>query len=228
MRTLIVRSFAIPVFATLTAVSSFGAQDRPSTLLSAPEVSQLITRAQPADHARLSAHFAAQADEQAADAKRHTSMQQAYAGSTKIAAVSMASHCKEIASRSLASEATLREVSAYHSKLAGGASAEVARSTARIEARSPADAELARLAARAETAADHRTLESYFTSLATRYDREAVDHTAHAKTWRALTKVTASAAQATTHDKLAVQLRESAKEARMAATMHEEQAAKSK
>jgi hypothetical protein len=49
MRTLNVRSFVIPVFAALTLASSLAAQDKPSALLSAPEVSQLISRAQPAD-----------------------------------------------------------------------------------------------------------------------------------------------------------------------------------
>jgi len=227
MRTSAVRFFVLPAFAALAVASSLVAQDKPSSRLSAPEVTQLISRAQPADHARLGAHFAALADEQAADAKRHTSMQQAYAGSTKIVAVSMTSHCKQIASRSLESAATLREVSAYHSKLAGSAAGALA-SAARLEARSPADSELARLAANAETAADHRTLESYFASLATRYDREAADHAAYAKTWRGLTKVTASAGQATAHDKVAAQLRESAKEARTAASMHKDQASTAK
>jgi hypothetical protein len=122
----------------------------------------------------------------------------------------------------------LREVAAYHRTLAGGAAIENPRSTARLETRSPSETELARLAATAETANDHRALESYFASLATRYDRESADHAAYAKTWRGLTKVGSAQTQAASHDKVSAGLRESAKEARTAASMHKDQASKSK
>jgi ABC-type branched-subunit amino acid transport system substrate-binding protein len=92
----------------------------------------------------------------------------------------------------------------------------------------PSDAELARLAATAETAADHRALQNYFTSVATRDEREAADHAAYAKTWRGLTKVAAYQTQAAAHDRAAEQLRAAAKEARAAAAMHGSDAAKAK
>jgi hypothetical protein len=224
MNTLI-RTFAVAVFTALALAPGLAAQTPASGRLTAAQVTQLISRGEPADHARLRAHFSALADQDAADAKRHTTMQQEYAGSTKIVAVSMRAHCKELIGRSQQSAANLRELSAYHGNLAGGATVEPPRVTA--QPGTPTDAELARLAGKAETAADHRTLESYFASLATRYEREAADHAAYAKTWTGLTRVTGSAGQAAAHDREAT-LRRAAAEARAAASMHKDEAAKAK
>ena len=223
MNTSFVRSFVLAVLGAVVVAGSLAAQNPPSGALSAAQVTQLISRGEPADHARLSAHFTALADQQAADAKRHMAMQQAYADSKKAPAVNMVGHCKLLASRSQESAASLRELAAYHSNLAGGAAVEAPRAAAGGGA--PSDAELTRLAAGATTAADHRTLETYFTTLAARYDREAADHAAYAKKWRGLSRVPAAATQAATHDRVATQRRESAAEARAAATMHKDQAA---
>jgi hypothetical protein len=225
MNTLI-RTFAVAVFTALALAPGLAAQTPASGRLTAAQVTQLISRGEPADHARLRAHFSALADQDAADAKRHTTMQQEYAGSTKIVAVSMRAHCKELIGRSQQSAANLRELSAYHGNLAGGATVEPPRVTA--QPGTPTDAELARLAGKAETAADHRTLESYFASLATRYEREAADHAAYAKTWTGLTRVTGSAGQAAAHDREATLRRAAAAEARAAASMHKDEAAKAK
>ena len=222
-----VSTFAIVATFAAGLTSALNAQDKSAAPLSTVEIQQLISRGQPADHAQLSAHFTALADEQAADAKRHTAMQQAYAGSNKAGAVSMSAHCKQLASRSQTSAASLRELAAYHSKLAAGAKAE-APSPAATTGRTPTDAELVRLAGSAESAADHRALESYFASIANRYDREAADHAAYAKTWQGLNRVPASADQATLHDKEAAARREAAAEARTAASMHRDMAAKAK
>ena len=226
MNTSFVHPFAMVALAALSFTPGLAAQTPSSGRLSAAQVTQLISRGEPADHARLSAHFAALAAQDAADAKRHTAMQQEYAGSTKIVAVSMRAHCKELIGRSQQSAANLREVSAYHGNLAGGAKAEEPRATTQPGA--PTDADLARLAGKAETAADHRTLERYFASLATRYEQEAGDHAAYAKTWRGLTRVTGSAGQAAAHDREATLRRELAAEARAAASMHNNEAAKAK
>lgn len=226
MNTSFVRPFGVAVLTALALAPGLAAQNPPSSRLSTAQVTQLISRGDPQDHARLSAHFNALAEQDAADAKRHTAMQQAYAGSDKIVAVSMRGHCKELVSRSQQSAASLRELSAYHRNLAGGATVETPRAVEQPGV--PADAELARLAGSAATAADHRTLESYFSSLATRYEREAADHAAYAKTWRGLTKVQASAGQAAAHDREATLRRQSATEARAAASMHKDEAAKAK
>jgi hypothetical protein len=211
----------------LTPAAGLIAQSKP-TPLSAAEVSQLISRGEPADHARLSAHFTALADRQAADAKLHAAMQQSYSSSTKAAALNMANHCKALVSRSQQSAASMRELSAFHGKLAGGATIQAGIGLLEPAGPRPTGAELARLAASAETAADHRALGAYFTSMATRYEREAADHAAYAKTWRGLTRNAAAPTQAASHERVANELREAAKEARTAASMHGDEAVKAK
>ena len=200
----------------------------PGKPLTAAEVSRLISKGDPADHARLSAHFTALAERQATDVKIHTAMQQAYANSGKPSGVSMVNHCKALVGRAQESAGSLKELAAYHSKLAGGATASSGLAVLEPVTGRPSDAELTRLAARAETAADHRALQNYFTSVADRDEREAADHAAYAKTWRGLTKVAAYQTQAAAHDRTAEQLRATAKEARAAAAMHGGEAAKAK
>ena len=221
------RSLLVLALFALTANQMLAAQSKP-TPLSAAEVNQLISRGEPADHARLSAHFTALADRQAADAKLHAAMQQAYSSSTKAVALNMSNHCKALVSRSQQSAGAMRELSAYHSKLAGGVTIQSGVGVLEPGATKLSDSELTRLAARAETAADHRSLAAYFTSMATRYEREAADHAAYAKTWRGLTRNSSGPAQAASHDRVAEQLREAAKEARTAASMHGAEAAKVK
>jgi hypothetical protein len=216
--------FLFPIVA-LTAASGLAAQDKP---LTASQVSQLISLGDPAAHARLSAHFAALAERQAADVKIHTAMQQAYANSGKPSGLGMVNHCKALVGRAQESGASLRELSAYHSKLAGGASVTSGLAILEPATGRPSDAELRRLAATAETAADHRALQNYFTSVATRDEREAADHAAYAKTWKGLTKVAANQTQAAAHERTAERLRAAAKEARAAAAMHGSEAAKAK
>ena len=224
MNTSIRLLFVVPTLA-LALASGLLAQGKP---LTASEVSQLISRGDPADHARLSAHFAALAERQAADVKMHTAMQQAYANSGKPSGLGMVNHCKAMVGRGQESAGSLRELSAYHSKLAGGATIQGGLAILAPSSGHPSDAELTRLAATAETAADHCALQTYFASVATRDEGEAADHAAYAKTWRGLTKVTAYQTQAAAHDRVAGQLRETAKEARAAASMHGAEAAKAK
>ena len=224
MNTSIRLLFVVPTLA-LAFASGLLAQGKP---LTASEASQLISRGDPADHARLSGHFAALAERQAADVKVHTAMQQAYANSGKPSGLGMVNHCKAMVGRAQESAGSLKELAASHSKLAGGATVTSGLAVLEPATGRPADAELARLAATAETAADHRALQNYFTSVATRDEREAADHAAYAKTWKGLTRVPAASTQAAAHDRTAQQLREAAKEARAAASMHGDEAAKAK
>ena len=224
MNTSIRLLFVVPTLA-LALASGLLAQGKP---LTASEVSQLISRGDPADHARLGAHFAALAERQAADVKIHTAMQQAYANSGKPSGLGMVNHCKAMVGRAQESAGSLRELSAYHTKLAGGATVQGGLAVLAPSSGRPSDAELTRLAATAETAADHRALQTYFASVATRDEGEAADHAAYAKTWRGLTKVAAYQTQAAAHDRVAEQLRGAATEARAAASMHGTEAAKAK
>ena len=235
MRTLHIRSFAPAAFTFLLLTGSSGAQELSGALNSA-EVRQLVERGEPGDHARLAAHFAALGERYATEARRHTSMQQSYARNhtPKLAhmVTSMSAHCKKLSDGSLASAKTLQELAAEHGKAAGGA----APSTPPVAATAPdagrqarfTDKELSDLAATATSAADHRRLEQYFGDLAARYDRDAANHAAYARSWRATTKVANAATIAAHCDRFATQLRDLAKEARAAATMHKEQAATAK
>lgn len=198
--------------------------------LTTAEIQQLIIRGEPGDHTKLSTHFAALADQYAADAKRHAAMRPAFAGNTKLAhmAASQAAHCQQLARRNEESAATLRALADHHRKEAAGVPSTPPPGSERFQsgegARVPSDAELARLAGTAETAADHRALESYFATIATRYDREARDSEQYARSWRSLTKNPSAPALAVRWDGLAKQQRASAEEARAAAAMHKEHA----
>ncbi|MGE0444095.1 MAG: hypothetical protein AB7P99_02625 [Vicinamibacterales bacterium] len=214
----------IVVSAAVVAATGLSAQDKPAAPLSSAEVRQLITRGQPADHARLSAHFAAQADRYAADARRHSTMQPAFSGNSKLAhmAASQAAHCKQLAERNSESAALLKELAAHHAKESAGAVSAPPKGSERFQgaARVPSDPELAKLAGSAATAADHATLERYFTAIAAQYEREAKESAAFAASWRTATRNASSPALAARWERLAKQQSDSAAEARAAAAMH--------
>ena len=93
-------------------------------------------------------------------------------------------------------------------------------------ARVPTDKDLATLAAKANAPADHRALEEYFQTLATRYTAEAKEQATMAQAYRGLPRTTGGASGAAVHfDNLAKTSRESAKEATAAAEMHKQLAA---
>lgn len=234
MKTYLVRFVVLAGLAALTPTPDLIAQNSPSALLNETEVRQLSARGEPVDHARLSTHFETMALRYAADAKRHESMGQAFSGNSKLAhiAASQREHCRQLGARNLESAALLRELAAHHTRLAAGAASNPPKGSERFEAgagaRTPTDAELTRLAATAETGADHRVLEGYFTSLAARYERESKESAAHAVSWRGMTRNPSAPAFAANWDRLARQQRESAAEARAAAAMHKEQATTAK
>ena len=80
MRTIRIRSLPLAALAWFALTASSPAQEKSPALLNALEVRQLIARTAPADHARLSAHFAAVTDRHTAEPKRHTSMAQGFVG----------------------------------------------------------------------------------------------------------------------------------------------------
>ena len=225
MRTIRLRTLSIAAFALLTFVGGATAQTTAPAVLNSLEVQQLITRAAPADHARLGAHFSVLAEQRAADAKRHSAMAQAYTGSSNLrtpANSSGAVHCTRLEQLSLQSAATLRELAAHHDGLAAGQASAVPRGTSGFEsgagAPAPTAASLGAMAAQATTPADHRALEEYFLTSAKRYTADATQHSATAKTYRG-TRI----AQAGDHcDRLVTQSRELAKEATAAAAMHKQ------
>jgi hypothetical protein len=209
--------------ALLAFAGTATAQDKPNSLLNTLEVRQLVARAEPADNARLSAHFSALADRYTAEARRHLSMSQSFVGNpSRNLGTGMSVHCKRLAELNTESATTVRELAAYHEKLAVGAPATPPRDGARFQggagAPEPTEKELNALAAKAGTPAEHHALEEYFLTLAKRYTTAADEHVTLAATFRGTKIAQASAI----HDHLARLARDSAKEATAAAEMHKQ------
>jgi hypothetical protein len=223
MRWLQIRSFSLPALAFLFLAGNAAAQDKSRALLTALEVQPLVKRAEPADNARLAAHFTALAEGYVAEAKRHTSMSQSFVGNpSRNLGTGMSGHCKQLADLNTQSATAVRELATYHHKLASGAAAAAPTTGTRFEggtgARTPTLQELNALAVKASTPADHHSLEEYFHTLAKRYTADANEHVAAANTYRG-TRI----AQAAAHcDRLVTLSRESAKEATAAAAMHKQ------
>jgi hypothetical protein len=216
---LLVTALLLFTFAGRTA-----AQTTSSAVLNSLEVRQLITRAQPADHARLEVHFAVLAEMYAADARRHNAMAQAFIAkpTRQKAANSAADHCKRLEQLNLQSAATLRQLAVYHEGLAAGKASAAPRGADRFERGAGAPAatteELTALAAKATTPGDHRALEEYFVTVAKQYGADANDHLAMAQAYRSV-QVT----QAAEHcDRLITLSRDEVKEAAKAASMHKQ------
>ena len=222
MKPLRIHSFAAGALMLLASAAGAAAQTTTSAILNSLEVQQLIKRGDPGDHARLGVHFAVLAEQHALDARRHMAMAQAFIGqpARRTAVNAAADHCKRLAELNEQSAATLRELATHHEALAAGKSSVVPRGAAPFEsgkgAPEPTPEELSALAAKASTPADHRALEEYFRTAATRYTAEVKEHSAMAAAYRGT-----RAAQAAAHcDRLITLARESAKEAKAMAEAH--------
>lgn len=219
--TLEIRALAIGALTLLVSAGSALAQ-APAPILNTVEVRKLVTSTDPADNARLAAHFAALADRYAAEAARHAAMAQAFAAAParRAAAGTRGSHCHRLAQLNAESAQTLRELAKHHETLAAGIRSTAPRDAARFHAGEgapePTDVELEALAAAASTPADHRALEEYFHTVARQYEADADDHAAMALSYRG-TRI----AQAATHcDRLVKLGRDAAAEAHAAAVRH--------
>jgi hypothetical protein len=221
MKPVHVRSLALAAAALVALAGIATAQERPGGLLNTLEVRELVGRAEPADNARLAVHFTALADRYAAEAKRHISMSQGFVGNpNRNLGTGMSAHCKRLADLNTQEATTVRELVAYHEKLAAGTPATPPRDGARFQAGAgapqPTEKELNAMAAKASTPAEHKALEEYFLTLAKRYTADANEHVTLAQTYRG----TRIAQAAVIHDRLAGLARDSAKEATAAADMH--------
>ncbi|HET9384307.1 MAG TPA: hypothetical protein VFO67_04105 [Gemmatimonadales bacterium] len=223
MRTTSIRVLAGAAIAFAALANTANAQTG-SPILNVLEVQKLVASTEPADNARLGAHFAALADRYTREATRHNAMAQAFiaAPTRRTSANTAADHCKRLGALNKQSADTLRELAAYHEKQAAGVVAAPPKGAARFQAGAgapePADDQLSTLAARASTPADHHALEEYFQTTAKRY-REAVnEHSSMAQAYRG-TRI----AQAAVHcDRLVGLSRDEAKEATAAAEMHKQ------
>jgi hypothetical protein len=222
MRTVHFRSFVF-VAAFVAVAGTVAAQERPNPILNSLEVRQLVARAEPADNARLATHFSALADRYTTEAKRHVSMSQSFVGNpSRNLNTSMSVHCKRLADLNTQSATTVRELAAFHEKLAAGAAAVLPPGSGKFQAGAgapePNEKDLTALAAKASTPADHRALEEYFRTLARRYEADAKEHATFAGALRG-TRIEQAA---TTHNRLAALARDAAKEANEAAEMHKQ------
>ena len=224
MRRLQILSLSLPTLAFLLFAGNAVAQGNAPALLNTLEVQQLVKRAEPADNARLAAHFTALADGYVAEAKRHTSMSQSFVGNpSRNLGTGMSAHCKQLADLNTQSATAVRELATYHQKLASGAAATPPTAGARFEggagASVPTEKELNALAAKASTPADHHRLEEYFLALAKRYTADAKDHAAMAQSYRASTRLAGAGVHC---DRLVELSGKAAVEATGAAAMHKQ------
>jgi len=216
-------SLAVPL-ALLAGVATAAAQARPPEVLNVIELRQLVGSAEPGDHARLGAHFAGLAQQYAEEAARHTAMSKAFGGNpNRVGAVSASTHCARLARLSAESATTLRELATHHERLAAGVPSTAPANGARFEhgegAPAPTDQELAALAARARTPADHRALAEYFQTVAARHTADAEAHSRMAQAYRG--SANRRGGDPAVHcDRLVTLSREAAAEARAAAAEH--------
>jgi hypothetical protein len=136
MRTFRFRTHSIGALAILTLTGGVAVAQNPSAdVLNALEVRQLISHAEPGDHTRLSAHFAALADKYTAEATRHTSMAQDVVGNpSRSLTTGLVTHCNRLAKLNAESAATLRQLAVHHERLAAGAPSTAPASGAANEA----------------------------------------------------------------------------------------------
>lgn len=224
MKTLHRVSLSIPALAFLLFPANARAQDASSAVLNALDVQQLVKRSEPADNARLAAHFTALAERSAADAKRHTAMGQAYdVNGGRRASTNPAAHCARLAELATQSATTLRALATYHEGVGAGGTPRAPKDGARFQAGegalSPSERDLLGLAAQAKTPADHRALEQYYLTLSTTYRDDAKDHLAMAGAYRG--NANRRGGDPAVHcDRIVTLSREAAKEATDAAAMH--------
>ena len=201
-----------------TVVRAQGSYD---AVLSTIEVRQLVASTAPDDQARLAAHFAALAARHATEAATHRKMAEADPGNPRGGGREMRVHCQRLVQLESKAAATLRELATHHAARATGGASTVPAGGAKYQAgagaHQPSDAALAALAAKAASTADHRTLQDYFLTLATRSDAEAEDHAGMATAYRGAKTLEGMALHC---DRLASEIRTVAGEARAAAAMH--------
>ncbi|HLG56167.1 MAG TPA: hypothetical protein VI485_12610 [Vicinamibacterales bacterium] len=223
------------VIVASAAQAQAAAQVTQSGILINLEVRQLIARGEPADHARLRAHFTALADQYEADAKQHKTMAQVFIASpsVRVRAQSSADHCKRLENLATQSAATLRELATHHANLAAGTPSTAPKNATRFEAGEGAreawqhEKEIHDLAANARTPADHRVIEEYFESIEKQYTKAVNEHVGMARAYRAVPN-RLGGDPAAHCDRLVKLSRESAKEAGAVAAEHKHAAAAAK
>jgi len=223
MRTISIGTVVAACALALCAGGAAVAQDQPAPVLNGLELRQLVERAEPADHARLSAHFGALAERYATDAKQHDRMAQASNGQAgKSSNAGLTAHCRSLAKYDRELEEGARALATFHTGRAAGASIAAPANTRGLEsgvgASKANDQELADFAAKAADTKDHRALADYFSTLADRYSADADSHQAMSAWYGSPNSRLAGMVPHC--ERLARTARAAAKEARAAAAMN--------
>src|SRR5688500_5643460 len=218
------RTIHLAVFAVgLLAISVANVTAQTSPILNIVEVQNLVASGTPDANASLAAHFAALADESAAEAKRHQAMSTGFGSNPgRQLGANMTAHCNRLAELNRQAAATLGELAAHHTKLAAGVQSIVPPKAAAYQsgkgARVPTADDLRALAAKASTPADHRALMEYFNETAKRHTRTANEHQQMSVSYRG-TRIPSAAVHC---DRMVTVSRDAAKETTAAATMHKD------
>jgi hypothetical protein len=196
-------------------------------LLAAPQVHELMASSQPADHAKLRAHFEALSATYTADAARHIAFERASAGIPRGSGASAGAHHKRLAAIAKESATITRELATHHGQPAGGVASTAPRKGEQFEhgagaPATPSEKQMLELAAKAQTPSEHGLLGEYYTTLAGRYAADAKGHRAMAQAYRGLNRSNYSAADHC--DRLVQRSDESAKETQALATEHKQMA----
>jgi hypothetical protein len=227
MRLIFFRAITAGVLTFLAFAGGAAAQQPTPEILPAPQVRELMASQQPADHAKLRAHFEALSAKYAAEAARHTAFARASAGIPRGAGAGASAHHNRLAAIAKESATVVAELATHHGQLAKGGASTAPRNSERFEKgagapATPTEEQMLALAAKAQTASEHGLLSEYYTTLASRYTADARDHRTMAQAYRGQNRPNQSAIA---HCDRLVQLsEESAKETQALATDHKQMA----
>lgn len=180
-------AFLALVATAFLAPAMVAGQSQSGPILNEMELRQALSGTSGPDHAKLSAHFTALADQYAADATRHESLAKKYPGAPqKGIGTDFRAHCTSLAKRNKQLEASARELAKMHASAAPGqAQPGAAKGLPKdMGARKASEDELTAFAEKAAAAGDHRGLSDYFTKLSERYARDASAHAGMATLYR--------------------------------------------
>jgi len=215
------RTIQLVLSATVLAMLTQPA--RPAAqVLTWSEVQQLMADRQPADHAKLQAHFAALSARYTADAVRHETFARS-AGSSRGASTAAAAHHQRVAELAKESAQITSELAGHHATLAAGLPSTAPKGAEAYEAGAgapdiPEERRLLLLAARASRPSEHGQLREYYMLLAQRYEIAAKEERAVCRLYRGQSRPAESAAVQC--DRLVALTADAAREARALANDH--------
>lgn len=192
MRTIYFRAVAVAFAAAFALTAAASGQQPAPGILAAPQVREAVAGQQPADHAKLRAHFEALAARYDADARQHTAFAQAYAGNSRGGAAAAAHH-NRLAEAAKESAGIVRQLSTHHGQLGAGVTSTPPKGGERFERGAGAPAtptrqQLLVLAARAQTPTEHGQLAEYYSMQIAGYQADARDHRAMAQGYQGLNR----------------------------------------